>query len=151
MGSFFTNMQVYSKQKDKNQSLSQIKEAIHIILDKDYEIASENEETDRIILVKHSDPWITIYDQETEDQDIDLLYDVSSKISSILDTVVVSVLVHDSDVLNLCLFEQGELKNNYWSNPEFLSDELPISKLKKLKGNPNLWKSRLLKGYSTQT
>jgi hypothetical protein len=50
----------------------------------------------------------------------------------------------------MCLFHKGDTINNYWNDPDFLSDSLPKYKLNKLKGNPLLWQEQLMDGYSAK-
>ncbi|WP_409304944.1 hypothetical protein [Peribacillus sp. SCS-155] len=145
MGSFFTNIQVYEN------DLSKIKQAILNKLSSDYKEALPGEDADRVILIKPStNIWSTIYDQELDSQDLEQLYKLAKDISSELDASTVTILVHDSDALNMCLFDKGQTINNYWNVPDFLSDSLPEYKIKKLKGNPLLWKELLLEGYSAK-
>jgi hypothetical protein len=145
VGSFITNIQVYEK------NLSKIKEAILKKLHLDYKEALPGEDVDRIILIKPStNIWSTIYDQELDNQDLDLLYNLAKVVSSELDVSTISILVHDSDVLNLCLFRKGDTINSYWNDPDFLSDSLPKYKLNKLKGNPLLWQEQLMDSYSAK-
>lgn len=143
MGSFLTNIQIYEKDQAK------IRKAIVKSLSTDYEVALPDEKASRSILIKRSEnSWSAIYDTALEDQDIDLLYTTAAGISDELETGAISILVHDSDLLNMCLFNNGETINNYWNDPDFLSESIPQYEIEKLKGNPKLWEPFFRKGCS---
>lgn len=81
--------------------------------------AATNEEADRSILVGPQGPWIAVYDEDTEEQNEEKLDRLAKHLSTTLDSSAITVLVHDSDVLLLGLFENGRILERFDSNPEF--------------------------------
>ena len=69
--------------------------------------------------------WISVYDEAPESQDESTLREVAEHLSATLEHAVITVLVHDSDVLRLSLFEPGGLRAEYDSNPEFSGGQKP--------------------------
>jgi hypothetical protein len=85
--------------------------------------------------------WITIYDQSTEAQDGNSLRDLVATSSRLTESFAVSVLVHDSDILSLELFEAGKIVDSYCHNPEQPTRQ---------RGNVQLWKELLIDGASAE-
>jgi len=122
MGAFFTNFQVY--RKDGTQAADLIKHILAAI--KEEAASSGFLETkgsagcERCVLVVSSKGgrWITVYDQATEDQDEEKISALAKTLSKKLIEFVVSVLVHDSDILHVDLFNDGQRVNVYRSLPQ---------------------------------
>jgi hypothetical protein len=51
--------------------------------------------------------FLPVYDEATEDQDLARLEALAARLSGVLDTVAVGVLVHDSDALEIRLAARG--------------------------------------------
>jgi hypothetical protein len=122
MGAFFTNFQVY--RKDGTQAADLI---LHVLAAIKEEAASSgfvetkgSAACERSVLVASSkgSRWITVYDQATEDQDEKKFSALGQTLSKKLSEFVASVLVHDSDILHVDLFNDGQCVNVFRSLPK---------------------------------
>ncbi len=133
MGAFFTNIQLKSLTSDRTIDINEV---VELLVKQNIEngyIKVENEDkSDKSIIVQKSDDssWISIYDQELEDQDLGKLNKVSTSLSKQLNTTTLSVLVHDSHLMFVGLNVKGSLKDSL-SN---LSSEIDFTKNK-----PTAW------------
>jgi hypothetical protein len=130
MGSFFTNVQLRAK-GDPDQVRTRLMQALqaHLAREGYAELVSEeaagagDEDADRSILLGPAGRWIAVYDEESESQDERPLHALAAVLSAALETVALTILVHDSDVLRLGLFEGGRQLGHYDSNPSFSAGE----------------------------
>ena len=102
MGAFFTNVQV----RAGTAALDPLLEALRAGADADgIDEFEAGNEPDRTILVLPPDEggWVAIYDQRTESQEMEPLEALGKLASKALGVPAFSVLVHDSDVLDLRL------------------------------------------------
>jgi len=149
MGSFFTNIHI---RRGPKASLETIEAALDKLAKKNGlgRCAENAAKIDRTIIIRFGEsPWISLYDEATEDQDSNKLDVLGQALSESTQSSVVSVLVHDSDVLLLGLFEKGKKVDQYDSHPEYFSGRKPSKKtLERAAGKPNLWNDLLAPGIS---
>ncbi len=101
MGAFFTNISL------KTNDLETIKVALK----------------DKKVFVSSNPIWITIYPQETEEQDIATLHAFTQTCSSMFRCPAIAFLVHDSDALIYYYYKNGDLIDAFTSLEEFIEDE----------------------------
>jgi len=80
----------------------------------------------RALITDSKNGWITVYDEECESQDINILRRLAKKLSAELKTVAIGILVHDSDIFQYLVYEKGELVDQFDSKPDYfgpVSDE----------------------------
>src|SRR4051812_44678927 len=101
MGAFFTNVQV------RGGDAAELRQAI--VADagaRGADEVSEGDEADRVVaILPPQDGWIALYDQATEMQDMVSLERLAMLASR--GAVAVSIAIHDSDILDLRLYEDG--------------------------------------------
>ncbi len=103
MGSFFTNVQV--RTRDAARAI----EALRAIAKKDGLVATDDASgADRTMLVLAEGDWISVYDEGCEGQNQDALDALAAALSKKTRGPAVTILVHDSDVLELRLFRDGK-------------------------------------------
>lgn len=142
MGAFFTNVQLKTSGLDKSQVTDQI---INYIIQLNNEagfIKVDNEdEADKSVIVSASKDldWISIYDEENEDQNSKKLNKLASGLSKKFKTTALSVLVNDSDSVYVGITVNGVLKDSI-SNRSRKTD---FSKNK-----PLVWSDIFINNYS---
>lgn len=142
MGAFFTNIQLKASGFDKTEITDKVIEYITKFNAEAGFIKVDNEEdADKtvIVLQPNDSDWLSIYDEETEDQGSRTLNKLAAKLSKELKTTALSVLVNDSDSMYIGLNINGTLKDSI-SN---LSKEIDFNKNK-----PSIWTGILLDNYS---
>jgi hypothetical protein len=82
----------------------------------------------RALVTDSKNGWITVYDEESESQDIETLRRLAKKLSAELKTVAIGILVHDSDVFQYLIYENGELVDQFDSKPDYFG---PVSEAQK--------------------
>lgn len=133
MGAFFTNIQVKAIDNDltltEKHLIEQIK-AIHT--QNGYELVDNEDKADKTTIIVSIDnsPWVSIYDEETESQKIEMLDKLAEELSKELETIVLSLLVNDSDYIYIGLSKNGK-HLDYISN---LDDFTNLTKKK-----PKVW------------
>jgi hypothetical protein len=108
--------------------------------------ATGAEEADREALFAGDDAWVSVYDEDFEPNQGEL--DRAAKaISGRLRADVVTVLVYDSDILDLRLFRDGQLVDQYQSNPGYFGK---VSKAMRqaAMGRPSEWAPLLVPSAS---
>jgi hypothetical protein len=68
--------------------------------------------------------WTTVYDEQSDSQDIEVLRGLAKDLSSKLKTAVIAMMVHDSDIFVYLIYEKGELIDQFDSNPDYFG---PVS------------------------
>ncbi len=63
--------------------------------------------------------WVTVYEKASDEQDDTIIRRIGSELSRILNTPVVSFLVHDSDIAMYWLFQAGKLVDEFNSAPDY--------------------------------
>jgi hypothetical protein len=147
MGSFFTNVQLLRAGRlasaPRPAQVAAIADAIkQAALAAGFVEADPAGKADRTILVGGGDGdgrWLTIYDSATEDQDDKALDALASALSARLETSAVTVLVHDSDVLELRLFEAGKRADRYNNDPGYFSGRVSKKAAAEAAGHPERW------------
>jgi hypothetical protein len=121
MGGFFTNVQVRVGDRPPDQLRRAIINALQTwALANDFAQSDGTRKVDRTIIVGMADGlWIPVYDELAEFQYDGLLLDLCTILSASTDSAVIGILVHDSDILYIPLFEHGRLVDSYVSDPEY--------------------------------
>lgn len=139
MGSFLTNVQVKVAGPSAS-GLSRVAEVVTAIVSRAgfTPVAAESDRADRsIAIVAHEGrSWIGVYDEASEDQS-GSHEQLAEKLSRELGVQTVATLVHDSDVLNLRLFDTGRALDSFSNWPGYFEGGE-----QQAKGNANAW-SRL--------
>jgi hypothetical protein len=121
MGSFLTNVQVHTGGAELEGVREAIVRALEELVPKEgYRVCSAGETADREITIASASkaPWIAVYDQASEDQG-GSHEELARALSKVLTTSAVSVLVHDSDVLDMKLFRNGRALDDYCNWPGY--------------------------------
>lgn len=147
MGSFFTGIHI---RRGAKSSVETIESTLDKLAKKSglERCVDDAPKIDRTVIIRAADgPWIHVYDEATEDQDSDKLDALGEAFSESTQSSVVSVLVHDSDVLLLGLFEKGKKVDQYDSHPEYFTGLEPSKKAReRAAGKPKFWKHLLAAG-----
>ena len=142
MGAFFTNVQLRTLGLEKSNLIDEVINYINHLNDVAGFAKVDNEnEADKTVLVSSSDDlaWVSIYDEETEDQNSKKLNKLASGLSKQFKTTALSILVNDSDSMYVGIIVNGTLKDSI-SN---LSKEIDFNKSK-----PKVWSGILVNNYS---
>lgn len=133
MGSSFTNLQLKAA-----GSTEQMCQAVTELMEHD-SFEKVEEPGDRCIVLSWdgSSPWITIYDEFSDEGDYELLDALAGSLSKKFDTLAVSNLVYDSDLLYMKLFNQGKGIDTFVNDIE-IYNEMFQSKRKR-QGLPSKW------------
>lgn len=120
MGSFFTNVQLRVPDGVAPRELAQRAQqaALAVLEGEGFWPAAAGDPLDRELVILAGERWVSFYDMRAEDQDA-TNERWARALSQTLTTTAVSVLVHDSDVLALGLYVEGEARDRFDSNPEF--------------------------------
>jgi hypothetical protein len=119
MGSFFTNVQVHARRLDPGQARDGVIDALRRLLSEEGFVPADGEGADRTIVVDAGREWISVYDEACEGQQQDILDRLALALSKRLETEALTILVHDSDVLELRLFRSGEIVDRFNNNPSY--------------------------------
>jgi len=143
MGSFLTNVQVHTGGANRESIREAVVEALgKLVLEDGYRACSAGEAPDREIVIASAGraPWISIYDQASEDQGGSHV-ELARSLSKSLTTCAISVLVHDSDVLEMKLFQDGRALDEHCNWPGYFEgrDREP-------QGDERAWKPVLRSG-----
>lgn len=150
MGSFFTNMQVYIGGIDPGGVRGQVVEVLRRwVMAGPYEEVVDPGDADRMIAVGPAGecPWVAVFDDATESQEESKLLELAVQLSKELNTPLVTISVHDSDVLNLNLMSSGELVDAFCNAPEYF-EPVPKEEKARVAGNPFMWAPLLVDGAS---
>lgn len=147
MGSFFTNVQV--KVRD-GVDLKSVLAALSAWLGESQRWipVGPDDVCHREVVVRGDDRWIAVYDQATESQDGDALVALGCALSA-GGGAAVGVLVHDSDILHLWRFEDGDTIDAFDSTPDYFepaSEEEAAS----VRGDVSKWRSLLAPGHDEE-
>lgn len=128
MGAFFTNVQVHVGSQSSEAVRNRIAEILCAwITSQGFEQGEDDSvEPDRVVLIAPADdtPWISTYDEVTEDQDEQVLRELTQRVSAAANAAV-GVLVHDSDVLQLYLCRDGSVIDAFNNQPDYFVGVLP--------------------------
>ena len=158
MGSFFTNVQLLRGGRLAGQSraavIAVVTDAIkEVALEDGFVLADKAGKADRTVLIGggHGDSdgrWLTIYDEGTEGQDDKRLDALAGALSAELETSAVTVLVHDSDVLEMRLFEDGKRADRYNNAPGYFDERVSKKAAAEAAGHPERWSHLLRDGVT---
>jgi hypothetical protein len=82
----------------------------------------------RALVTDSKNGWTTVYDEESESQNIEVLRELAKGLSLKLKTAIIAMLVHDGDVFMYLLFDGGELVDQFDSKPDYFG---PVSDAKR--------------------
>lgn len=139
MGSFLTNVQL----KLSAAAVSEVRTALEAAAVKmGYARHDGPDGADRsIVVIAHPDgDWVGVYDEESEQQS-GMHQALGEELSRALSTHAVSILVHDSDVLQMDLFQNGRRLDTFSNWPGYF-EGLP----QKASGSPSCWEALLPEG-----
>ena len=142
MGAFFTNVQLRTSELDKSNLTDRIVDCINQLNAEAGFIKVDNEdEADKSVIVSVSEDsaWVSIYDEETEDQSSRKLNKLASNLSKEFKTIALSILVNDSDSVYIGISVNGALKDSISNR----SKKIDFSKNK-----PLVWSDILIDNYS---
>lgn len=142
MGAFFTNIQFRTSEIDRSNAIDKVVNYIIKLNDEaGFNLIQNEDDADKSIIISPSEDltWISIYDEDTEDQSSKKLNKMASCLSKEFKTIALSILVNDSDNVYVGLTNNGTLKDTI-SN---LSKKIDFSKNK-----PLVWSDILVKNYS---
>ncbi|GAB2679522.1 hypothetical protein GCM10027036_37000 [Flavihumibacter cheonanensis] len=111
MGAFFTNIQIKIDLLKKENLIEEIVFCLkQYNSELDYEPIDNQDEADKSVLIvsKPDSNWVSIYDEDTELQHLTDLKQLAKFLSSSIKTSTLSILVHDSDSISMCLFTNGK-------------------------------------------
>lgn len=148
MGSFFTNVQVHTGGRDPGGVRGQVVEVLRRwVLVGPYEEVVDPGDADRMIAVGPAGecPWVAVFDDATESQEESKLLELAVQLSKELNTPLVTISVHDSDVLSLNLMSSGELVDAFCNAPEYF-EPVPKEEKARVAGNPFMWAPLLVDG-----
>ncbi len=118
MGSFFTNIHVCARGLDAAEARACVLTALReTLVDQGFVAGEEGQPSDRTLLVHAGTDWIAVYDEACEAQRPEDLDRLATDLSRQLRTYAVTILVHDSDVLEMGLFRAGARVDRFSSNP----------------------------------
>jgi len=108
LGTFLSNIQVFSGTQDSTKLMDELVLVIRSMLDGDfYEETDGAELADRSLTLQiSSDRWISVYDQKLDEQNIDEMDALGTAISRVGVPTVGSIM-HDSDLLVMRLYQNG--------------------------------------------
>jgi hypothetical protein len=143
MGAFITAVHAKTGTGHNPESLTS---AIAELMAKSGFDVVDDGEADRTVVIvgPGADGWISIYDEGTEGQDERELVALAQLASKVTGAPAITVLVHDSDVLQLGLFESGRRKDAINTFPGYFGERAPDPK--KTRGQPKRWQKLLTPG-----
>jgi len=148
MGRFFTNVHV---RLADDEARAAVRAALERRARADGLVPVEpGEEAERLTSIGPADsPWTTVADEATDSQDLEELERLAAELSKAVDDYALSVLVHDSDVLDLGLFAKGRRVDHYVNHPDYGSErKLSAKKRKAVEGRASRWAPVLAAGVT---
>ena len=142
MGAFFTNIQLRTSDIDKSGITDRVVEYIvKLNAEAGFTKIDDEGQADKSVIISPSDDlmWISIYDEDTEDQNSKKLNKIASYLSNEFKTIALSILVNDSDTVYVGLTNNGTLKDTVSNR----SKKIDFSKSK-----PPVWSDILVNNYS---
>jgi ankyrin repeat protein len=116
MGASFTNYQVHTR------SVSECAKAVARVV------------SSRALITDPKNEWITVYDETSDAQNLKEIRRIAKSLSAKLSTSALALLVHDSDVFLYLLYDQGQLIDQFDSNPGYFAP-VTAAQRKKWSGN----------------
>jgi len=65
---------------------------------------------------------VVVFDEESDDQNDEIIAEIASRLSGKLRCALLSVLNHDDDILQYKLYSDGEMVDDYDSNPSYFEN-----------------------------
>jgi hypothetical protein len=151
MGAFFTNVQLLVRGQDERaKKILLLKELYALAEDADLTEAAPGEEPDRSILIESGGGILSVFDEATEGQNGEVMFELASRLARALSAQAMTVTVHDSDVLLLTLVDaEGDLVDTYNSYPS-LFGKVSAAEKKRVAGDPSKWVAFLREGATTK-
>jgi hypothetical protein len=153
MGAFFTNVQLFTSSFEKKEMHAKtIKILRKYIGSLGFFETKGSDNPDLTVAVSPitAKPWISVFDQGTEDQDTKKILTLLKVLTKDLSCTGVGITVHDSDVLSLILYEKGKLLDSFNSNPLYFGEEISEKEIEKEKGHAEKWRKIIGNGYTTK-
>lgn len=138
MGSFLASVHVRSRRDPQSLIAACIANAEGMRV-----VPDDAKQVDRTLVFVARDGWLTLYDTDFEGQDVRKLEEAASLASRVLEAPAISALVHDSDVLDLRLFEQGARVDRFDSNPAYFAGKATPAQKRDARGRPEKWHALL--------
>src|SRR6185369_15953920 len=133
MGATFVNIQVYTRNADTRARLDEVQACLRSVLHEDGLLPVEADQaSDRTILVAAGKNWIGVY----------------GELSRQLETQAITIVMHDSDVLWLELFDSGTVIDSFNDNPDYFV-KVSSEERKSARGKPERWSSVLAPGATS--
>jgi hypothetical protein len=85
-----------------------------------------------------SNGWVSLYDERASTQDEEWIARLAGELSSRLQTASVAFMVHDSDIARYWLSDQGQLRDEYSSVPDYFEDVSAAEK-RRLRGRADVF------------
>jgi hypothetical protein len=82
----------------------------------------------RALVTDSKNGWTTVYDEQSESQDDNVLHRLAKALSSKLKTTVIAMMVYDSDIFVYLIYENGKLVDQFDSKPDYFG---PVSEARK--------------------
>jgi len=142
MGAFFTNIQLRTSEIDKTDITDRvINYIIKLNSEAGFTKVDDEDEADKSVIISPTEDlsWVSIYDEDTEDQSSRKLNKIASSLSKEFKTNALSILVNDSDTAYVGLINNGTLKDSLSNR----SKKIDFSKSK-----PLVWSDILVNNYS---
>lgn len=142
MGAFFTNIQLRTSEVDRSNVIDKVVDyVIKLNNEAGFTITHNEDDADKSIIISPSEDltWISIYDEDTEDQNSKKLNKIASSLSKEFKTIALSVLVNDGDTVYVGITNNGTLKDTISNR----SKKIDFSKSK-----PLVWSDILVENYS---
>ena len=79
--------------------------------------------------------WVTVFDRQASDGDVARLAELTARLSDVLHSVALGLMVIEGDAFFYLLFEDGLLRDEFASDPDFFGDTSPEER-QSLRGQP---------------
>lgn len=147
MGSFVSNIHILSSGNTESARCESIANGFSSFVETNYLPTKDIESSDREVtfLSSNKTPWVTILDSAFEENEIGEQFHFARQISKTLSSVVLSVFIHDSDVLIIGLFRNGRKLDTILHDNDGLED---IGGIPKAVGKPTNFRSSLWESLS---
>lgn len=141
MGTFLSNIQVFTSVQDSARLLEELVLAVrNRLVGAEYEETDDAELADRsVILQLSSDRWISVYDQRLDEQDMDAMDVLGTTISDHTGVPAVGFVVHDSDLLLMRLYRNGRTADTIINDLDLFNEMSDESRPRKRNGLPSKW------------
>jgi hypothetical protein len=166
MGSFFDNIQVHVGAREPETQRQIIAATVRrLALAGPYvELDDPAIEPDHEIVIAPADdtPWIAVYGAYAEGPDAESRHQAAAALSAAVEGTAVTVMVYDSDVLEMRRYTEGNLVDAYSSDPDYfgifdsdnadddehVSEAAPAAANDDLAGHPERWRDLLASGHA---